>query len=212
MAFIDAQIEKYCIEKSHTPKGVLQELESYTRQHVSYSNMLVGPLEASFLGQLLRLNQAKRVLEIGTFTGYSALAMAQHLPEDGEVITLDINPETVEVGKKFWEQDPHGKKIRSLIGPALETLNTLKGTFDLIFIDADKNNYLTYVQKTLPLLSSKGVMVLDNCLWSGYVLQDKDQDADTLGIQQVNNYLTQQKDLYVTLCPIRDGVFLVQKR
>jgi caffeoyl-CoA O-methyltransferase len=211
MPITDADVERYCVEKSRTPEGVLKELELHTRQHISHSNMLVGPLEASFLGQLVRLGRAKRILEIGTYTGYSALAMAQHLPSDGELITLDVNEDTVALGKKFWARDPHGTKIRSIIGPALETIPRLEGLFDVVFIDADKENYCRYVQMTLPKLSARGLIILDNCLWAGDVLKTTGQDKATLGIQEVNNYLSQNSELYVTLCPIRDGVFLVQK-
>lgn len=211
MKFIDDEILNYSIAKSNKPSQLCDELENYTRQNVDMSMMLIGKLEASFLGFLIRSHHVKRVLEIGTFTGYSALAMAEHLPKDGELITLDINKENGKIAKDFWSNSQDGYKIKQIIAPALETINKLEGKFDLIFVDADKENYLNYVKAALPLLSSSGIIILDNVLWSGRVIDSSDTNSSTLGIREVNDFVASNEELYGTLLPIRDGIFIIQK-
>lgn len=213
MKFIDENIERYCLEKSTIPSQNCKKLEQYTRENSEWSQMLVGEMEGSFLGFLLRAIRAKRVLEIGTYTGYSALVMAENIAEDAEIVTLDFNEETVNIGKKFWQKSPQGVKIRSVLGQALESMQRLEGKFDLIFIDADKENYVNYLDKGLELLSEHGIFVIDNCLWSGRVLNESgdesDKDASTNGIRKLNDYVKSREDLYGVLLPIRDGMFMV---
>ena len=211
MLVSDSKIHEYCIQKSNRPSKICQDLENYTKSNVPYSQMLIGELEASLLGFLLRSIKAKNVLEFGTFTGYSSLCMAENLPEDGLVITLDINPETVDIAKKYWKGSDHGHKIQCILGPALETVKTIDKTFDFIFIDADKVNYLDYLKASLKVLSPKGIIAVDNVLWSGKVLDQKGQDEDTQAIQKINNFISEKIDLYGTLLPVRDGIFLIQR-
>jgi caffeoyl-CoA O-methyltransferase len=192
------------------------KIQDYTKANVHGANMLIGKMEASFLGFLLRSIDAKRVLELGTFTGYSALAMAENLPDDGSVITVDINEKTVSLAKKFWSEASSGKKIQSILGSGLEIIPTLEGTFDLVFIDADKRNYLPYLNLILPKLSNKGIIVIDNVLWSGRVLPGAETDQEeehrnTKFIREVNDFIASNKSLYGTLMPIRDGMFLIKK-
>lgn len=212
MLATDTKITNYCIQKSDTPSPLCKKLEEHTQNNIPYAQMLVGELEASVLGFLLRSIKAKKVLEFGTFTGYSALAMAENIPDDGEVITLDINPKTVNVALDFWKQSPHGKKIKSVIGPALETVKTLKKEFDFIFIDADKVNYLEYLKHSLKVLSDNGMVAIDNVLWGGEVLKEENCDDQTKAIQELNNFISKRDDLSKTLLPIRDGLFLIQKK
>ncbi len=217
MQITDKKIEEYCVSKSNRPSEFCLALEEHTRANIQGSQMLIGKMEASFLGFLLRSINATRVLELGTYTGYSALAMAENLPSNGEIITLDINQSTVEVAKSFWAKSPHGSKIVSKLGPALEIIPTLAGEFDLVFIDADKRNYIDYLKLTLPKLSKQGIIVIDNVLWSGKVLPDAElnldvhYDKNTEYIRQVNDFIAQSEDLYGTLMPIRDGMFLIRK-
>lgn len=216
MQLIDPKIEEYCLSKSSLPSGDCLKIEEHTRANVHGANMLIGKMEASFLGFLLRSISAKRVLELGTFTGYSALAMAENLPNDGEVITVDVNEKTVELAKKFWSEAQSGFKIKSILGSGLEVIPTLSGFFDLVFIDADKRNYLPYLKLILPKLSPKGMIVIDNVLWSGRVLPGAEQDKEeehrnTKFIREVNDYIASDKTLYGTLMPIRDGMFLIKK-
>jgi caffeoyl-CoA O-methyltransferase len=212
MNFISSDLNEYCISKSTTPSPVCQELERFTRADVPHSMMLTGPLEASLLGFLIGLTRAKRVLEFGTYTGYSALSMAERLPPDGEVVTLDIDPKTNQIAQSFWQKSPHGKKIRPMLGPALESLKKISGTFDLVFIDADKTSYLTYLKDSLERLSPHGLVALDNCLWDGRVLDAGTRDPETRAIQMVNDYIKQNPALEGCLLPVRDGVFLVRRK
>jgi caffeoyl-CoA O-methyltransferase len=216
MQLIDQKIEDYCLSKSTLPSQDCLKIEEHTRANVHGSNMLIGKMEASFLGFLLRSIHAKRVLELGTFTGYSALAMAENLPVDGEVITIDVNQKTVDLAKNFWAESQAGSKIKSIIGSGMEVIPSLSGLFDLVFIDADKRNYLPYLKLVLPLLTENGIVVIDNVLWSGRVLPDGEQDPEeehrnTKFIREVNDYIALEKNLYGTLMPIRDGMFLVKK-
>jgi len=218
MQLIDKKIEDYCIAKSTLPSGDCDRIEEYTRAHVHGAGMLIGKMEASFIGFLLRSIGAKRILELGTYTGYSALTMAEHIPEDGEIFTVDINKETVELAKNFWKQSPHGHKITSILGSGLDIIPTLTGQFDFVFIDADKRNYIDYLKLTIPLLSSQGIIVIDNVLWSGRVVPGSESsgsdlhDRNTDFIRELNDYIANEPTLYGTLLPIRDGMFLVRKR
>lgn len=218
MQMVDKKIEDYCISKSDLPSSDCERIENYTRANVHGAQMLIGKMEASFIGFLLQSIEARRVLELGTFTGYSALSMAENIPNDGEVITIDINQSTVSLAQDFWNQSPHGKKIKSLLGSALDIIPTLKAPFDLVFIDADKRNYVEYLKLTLPLLSARGIIVIDNVLWGGSVLSDAEldlsehRDRNAEFIRKVNDTIAADPTLYGTLLPIRDGMFLVKKR
>lgn len=218
MQITDKKIEEYCISKSNLPSNDCMAIEEYTRANVHGAGMLIGKMEASFIGFLLRSIKAKRVLELGTFTGYSALTMAENLPSDGEIITVDINQETVALARDFWGKSAHGKKIRSILGSGLEVIPTLGGKFDFVFIDADKRNYIDYLKMTVPMLSENGMIVIDNVLWGGQVLPGSEstgsdlRDRNTEFIRAVNDYIAANPELYGTLMPIRDGMFLVQKK
>jgi len=207
--FIDKKIENYCVSKSSRPSKYADKIEIFTKSSVPRSQMLTGKMEASVLGFLIRISGARRVLEIGTYTGYSALAMAECLPKNGVVYTLDLNEETTALAKRFWAKSPHGKKIKPVLGPAKKSLSKIKGKFDFIFIDADKVNYLDYFKISLKMLTKNGMVAIDNVLWSGKVLNPKDKE--TKAICALNNYISTQKGLYKTLLPVRDGIFLVKK-
>ena len=210
MNFTEKPIEEYCRDHSSNPSSVCEEIFQYTQKNVEMAVMMTGPHEGSFLGFLIKLINAKRILEIGTFTGYSALAMAEQLPDSGELVTLDLNSQTTELAQTFWNKSPHGKKIKAQNGEASELLENLKGPFDLIFIDADKRNYLSYVQKALTLLSKGGAIAVDNTLWSGRVLEKNATDPDTCGIQSMNDWVKENKSLQKVLVPIRDGILLIR--
>ncbi|MDP3980053.1 MAG: class I SAM-dependent methyltransferase [Chlamydiota bacterium] len=211
MLLTSVDIESYCTRKSSVPSKYCIAIAKYTRKYIPGSQMLIGPLEASLLGLLLRLIHARRVLEIGCFTGYSALAMAESLPKNGKLITLDINPETNLIARKFWNKSPHGKKIEAILGPALQSLKKIQGKFDLIFIDADKANYSNYFKESLKKLNTNGLIVIDNCLWSGRVLDKNAKDVDTKAIQKLNDSIKKQPFIHACLLPIRDGIFMIWK-
>lgn len=215
MRFIDENIENYAISKSNRPSQFVRALGEETRENVPMAMMLVGEMEGSLLGFLVRALKVNRILEIGTYTGYSALCMAENLPANGELITLDIDDELTSFSKRHWDQSPHGEKITKIIGPALKTIPQIAGEFDLVFIDADKQNYLNYLKMVVPRLSEKGIVVVDNVLWSGNVLKEASEldaeDTATPTIQALNDYVSGADDLYGTLLPIRDGIFLITK-
>ncbi len=174
--------------------------------------MVVGPLEAAFLKVMALTVRAKRVLEIGTFTGYSALAMAEALPKEGTVITCEIDPDSAAFARRHWDKSPHGKKIEVRVGPALETLRTLTGPFDVIFIDADKANYVNYYRRAKDLIAPTGVILIDNVLWSGRVLNARNPDPSTTAIQELNRVVASDQRVTAVLLTLRDGVFVIKPK
>lgn len=213
MKLVDPEIEKYCIDISSKPSSLCDDLADFTRKNVSQSQMLIGPLEAAVLGFLIRTGGYKRILEIGTFTGYSALSMAENLPSDGELITLDVNEETTRIAQEFWKKSSHGYKIKLILGRALENLPKLEGAFDLVFIDADKEPYPQYLNWALENLSEGGSIVIDNTLWSGEVL-NSEAEGSTKSIQKVNQMAKElsEREYFVSLLPVRDGMLLIRKK
>lgn len=210
MNLISPEIEQYCVAHSTRPSDLARELQIYTQENVHGSQMLIGEMEASVLISLIRLGRVKTVLELGTYTGYSALIMAEALPEDGKVITIDLNQETTDIARQFWNKSSHGKKIHSVLKPGLTALAEITEEFDLIFIDADKANYSNYLEWGLNHLSERGMIVVDNTLWSGRVLEASD-DKQTEAIRAHNKKASETRGLIKTLLPIRDGMFLIQK-
>lgn len=204
-------LEEYCVAHSIRPSALTFELADYTRKAIPGSNMLIGELEASLLSFLIHTVGAKRVLELGTFTGYSALCMAEQLPSDGELITIDVNSGTTALAQSYWDKSPHGKKILARLDGGEEALANLKGEFDLIFVDADKVNYPLYVTWARDHLSEKGVIVVDNTLWSGKVLSEN-PDQHTAKIMEATRIATGWDDFVATLLPVRDGMLLLKRK
>ena len=205
-------IEAYAQAYSMPESAVCQALRDETHRTMEDAQMLVGPLEGAFLKMMAQLVGARRVLEIGTFTGYSALCMAEALPADGTVVTCDIDEDSAAVARRYMAQVPYGKKIEVRLGPALETMRTLSGPFDLIFIDADKANYLNYYRRALDLLSPNGVILIDNVLWSGEVLKQPPPDERTAAIQELNRAVAQDSRVNAVLVTLRDGVLVVKRK
>ena len=206
---VPKKIEQYCREHTTPESQLLHELVVDTIKHTAYPEMEVGHLEGAFLRMLVRILRAKRILELGTFTGYSSLIMAEGLPDDGELITCDIDPETTEIAKRYWSRSPHGKKIDLKLGPALETLKTIEGLFDLVFIDADKMNYINYWELCIRKTRHGGLLVVDNVLWSGNVL--KPDDETDRSIAEFNKHVYNDNRVEVVMLPIRDGVTVAWK-
>lgn len=205
-------VEAYAEAHSMPESDVCRRLREETHRAIEFPQMVVGPLEGAFLKMMATLVGAGRVLEIGTFTGYSALCFAEALPDDGIVITCDIDVETTELAKRYWAESPAGRKIEQRLGPALETMQTLEGGFDVIFIDADKLNYVDYYQRGLELLAPKGVMLIDNVLWSGEVLKHPAPDGVTEVLQDLNRVVAADPRVTSVLVTIRDGVLVVRLR
>ena len=203
------KIDAYAAAHSLPESPVRQALREETERTMEFARMLVGPLEGAFLHMMTRLVQATRVLEIGMFTGYSALCFAEALPDEGRVITCDVDEESSAVARRFFAQSPHGRKIEVRMGPALETMAGLKGPFDLIFIDADKLNYVNYYRRALELVSPRGVILIDNVLWDGEVLRDPPPDDRTAAIQELNRVVTADLRVTAVLATIRDGIWVI---
>jgi caffeoyl-CoA O-methyltransferase len=208
MPIIDPAIERYAHDRTRPESAQLRDLEIETRAGRKDAGMLCGRLEGRLLQFLVRLVGAKRTLEIGMFTGYSALSVAEALPADGQVITCDINPETAAIAKRHFASSPHGAKIDVRLGPALETIATLTGQFDLAFIDADKVNYGAYYEAVISKVRSGGLIAIDNTLWHGAVLDP--QDDDSRAIDALNRRIETDPRVDNVLLTVRDGLHLAR--
>jgi caffeoyl-CoA O-methyltransferase len=206
---VPKKIELYCRENTTPESQLLRELVAETYARTAFPEMQIGHLEGAFLRMLVRLIGAKRVLELGTFTGYSSLVMAQALPEDGKLITCDIDPKATEIAKRYWKRSPHGMKIELRLGSALETLRAIEGPFDLVFIDADKENYINYWELCMPRIRGGGLLVVDNVLWSGRALDPEDETDRA--IAEFNRHVYNDKRVEVVMLPLRDGVTIAWK-
>jgi caffeoyl-CoA O-methyltransferase len=173
--------------------------------------MLTGPVEGRFLEMLVFTSGARRILEIGTYSGYSALAMAQALPDDGRVVTCEINSTHAAFARRHIQASPHAHKIEILEGPAKESISKLGGPFDLVFVDADKTGYRDYYEAALPLLGARGLMALDNTLWSGAVLDQSDDSENTRSVRSLNDYIASDPRVICVQLTVRDGITLVRK-
>ena len=209
------ELYQYMLDVSLNEHPVLCALREMTKK-MPLGLMQVAPEQAQFMQFLIRLLRAKNVLEIGTFTGYSALAMALALPEDGRLITCDISKEWTDIAHPFWLQANQDKKIELRLGSALSTLDSLldkcSHTFDFIFIDADKTNYLNYYERALQLLTPNGIIAIDNVFWEGQVIDPSVTNAQTREIRKLNEVLKHDQRVYTSLLAIADGLFLVQMK
>jgi caffeoyl-CoA O-methyltransferase len=210
ITLVPADIEDYAQLHSDPEPELLRELREETQRVSTEARMLVGRLEGAFLKMLVHLTNAQRVLEIGTFTGYSALWMAEALPPDGTLVTCDIDEKTTAVAHRYFGRSPYGRKIEVRLGRALETLSVLPGPFDLVFIDADKENYTAYYEAVLPKLRTGGLIVADNTLWSGRVLTP--QSASDHGLVTFNAHVAKDARVERVLLTVRDGLVIARKR
>ena len=209
MDFIDEKIEKYAYQHTSEEGELLRRLEEETYEILEIPHMTTGRVEARFLKLLARLVGARRILEIGTFGGYSALSMAEALPEEGTLVTCELDPVAIAFARKYFSESSHGKKITLLEGPALESIEALTGPFDMAFIDADKENYSNYYEAILPLIRQGGLIAADNVLWSGRVLDPK-EDSDK-AIHQFNERVMQDHRVESVLLTVRDGLNCIVK-
>jgi caffeoyl-CoA O-methyltransferase len=208
---VPSKIDKYAATHTTSLPPLLEELVRETEaKFPDRSEMLCGQVEGQFLRLLVSQSGAKRVLEIGTFTGFSALMMAAGLPADGEVVTLEIDPEHAAFARSYFERSEHGKKIRLVEGPALESLKTLSGPFDFAFIDADKVSYPDYYEATLPLLKQGGLIAVDNALREGKVLKPKGEPSRRTA--ELNDMITKDDRVEHVMLTVRDGIMLVCKK
>lgn len=207
---VPEEIEAYVEQHTTDPAEVFHALKTVTKEKMEHHRMQVGKVEGGFLRLLVRISNARRIVEIGTFTGYSALAMAEGVADDGTVITCDVDPEATAIAKEYWAQSPHGGKIDLRLGRALETIETIEGSIDMVFIDADKQNYINYWEAILPKVRQGGLLVADNVLWSGRVL--KPEKRSDIAVDQFNKHVVADQRVEVVMLSVRDGVTLAWKK
>jgi caffeoyl-CoA O-methyltransferase len=210
MNFIDPEIENYAREHTTEEAEIFKRLHDETYAKMSAPQMQVGRIEGKFLQMLVRLMRAKRVLEIGMFTGYSTLMMAEGLPEDGQLITCEINSDAAGMAKRYFAENPHGSKIEIRMGKALDTMAELKPAFDMIFIDADKAGYWDYYERGMELLRNGGLIVADNTLRDGRVINGEGSDAKS--IAEFNDKVQNDPRVENVCLTVRDGITLIYKK
>ena len=207
-------LEKYIIDHSETLSDVQNEIIQHNISLGDQQRLQISISQAQFLQTLIKVSNVKKILEIGSFTGFSALSMAMALPADGILISLDKNPEFSNKAKYFYDKAKE-KRIKQIIKPAIESLKELKVTkklFDLIFIDADKENYLNYYESCMNLIDKKGLIVIDNVLWHGEVADDENNNKFTNIIRDFNNHVKQDKRITKNIVPIGDGLTICIKK
>ena len=207
----DPELEAYAAAHSSPEPAWLAAAAEATRTGTSSPGMMVGHLVGRFLAALVAFGRPQRILEVGTFTGYSALSMAEALPPDGRIVTLELSPEHAALAQRHIDASPFADRIEIRVGAAAETLRTLAGPFDLVFIDADKQGYVTYYEAALPLLAPGGLLVADNVLWNGLVL-DAEPDERTRAIVAFNDHVAADPRVEHVMLTLRDGMTLVRKR
>ncbi len=207
MHFISEKLDDYVVEHSQAEPQLLQELSRETWQKVLAPRMLSGHFQGRILSMISKLIQPKNILEIGTYTGYSALCLAEGMQENGLLHTIDHNEELYDLQRKYFDKSTFGNQIIQYIGKAAKVIPTIALQFDLVFIDADKKNYPTYLELILPKLTTGSVILSDNVLWSGKVIEPlASDDLDTKALLQYNKQLNEHPKLETVLLPIRDGL------
>jgi caffeoyl-CoA O-methyltransferase len=209
---VDPRVEQYAVEHTTPEPPRFATLAEETRSATKAPTMMVGTLEGRLLAALVAMLRPRSVLEIGTFTGYSALSMAETLPADGRIVSCDISEEHLAIARRHIAASPYAGVIEIRSGPALESIATLPGPFDLVFIDADKTSYSAYFEATLPKLAPDGVILVDNVLWSGRVLDPAVTDPDTAAIKAFNDQVLADDRVEVVMLTVRDGVSLIRHR
>lgn len=209
MHFLSEELEDYVEKHSENEPELLAALNRETHLKILSPRMLSGHFQGRVLSMLSKLIRPKNILEIGTYTGYSALCLCEGMVADGVLHTIDIKDELVGFQRKYFDQSPWGKQIVQHLGPATEIIPTLTDTFDLVFIDADKENYQNYYELILPKMNRGGVILSDNVLWSGKVLEPvKENDRSTKALMTYNEHLKNDPRVETVLLPIRDGLTL----
>jgi len=213
MEILSAELEKYIAQHTSAEPEILVRLRKETFRKTTQPQMLSGGYQGRLLSLISKMIRPKRILEIGTFTGYATLCLAEGLQADGKITTIDRNEELAYLPKKYFEKSEFSKQIEMKIGNALEILDELDEDFDLVFIDADKSNYLNYFEKIIGKMSSGSVILADNVLWYGKVMKEaKANDKDTLILKEFNEMLVSDSRIEVVLLPVRDGISLIRKK
>jgi caffeoyl-CoA O-methyltransferase len=210
-----AELQQYLFNFGVNEHPLQTEIREYTEKNLgNAATMQISPDQGAFLQFIIKSSNIQNCLEIGTFTGYSALTMALALPENGSIISLDIDKKNTDIAKKYWSKHSVGKKIDFILAPALETMDefiNLDKTFDLIFIDADKKNYKNYFLKSLELTEKDGIIIIDNTLWKGKVADKSANDDKTNSIKEFNTFIRDFKGTENMILPIADGMTICRK-
>lgn len=212
---LNDELQQYVLDHSLRESPLLAQLREETAQ-LPERNMQIAPEQGQFMALMARLIGAKRYIEVGTFTGYSALAVTLAMPEDGRTIACDVSREWTDIAQRYWKEAGVDERILLELRPALKTLDELlvsgcEDTFDLAFIDADKSGYIDYFERCHDLVRPGGLIMIDNTLWDGKVVDSAEYDEDTEAIRAFNDYLRQREEIDVSLVPIGDGLTLVRK-
>ena len=213
---LDETVYSYLLSNIAPETPALRELRETTRETLSMYGMQISPEQGAFMALLCRILNARLAVEVGTFTGYSALAVAQVLPKDGKLITCDVSKEWTDIGREYWMRAGVADKIELRLAPATESLTQLltaygTGTFDFAFIDADKTNYDDYYELCLSLIRTGGLIAIDNVLWGGRTADPTATDNSTVALRNLNSKVRQDDRVFATMLPIGDGLTLVQK-
>ena len=213
MEFISAELDDYVCRHSSDEPALLQELNRETHLKVLQPRMLSGHFQGRVLSMISKLLRPEKILEIGTYTGYSALCFAEGLAENGRLMTIDVNEELEPMVRRYFERSPYKDRIDYRVGDAMQLIPELGEGFDLVFIDADKQNYLNYYRLVFDLVKPGGVILTDNVLWSGKVVQElKANDRETRIILEFNDFVKKDPRAETVLLPIRDGIMLTRKK
>ncbi len=213
MEFIDEKLDDYVCKHTSEEDDLLKELNRQTHLKVLQPRMLSGHFQGRFLSMISKMIQPTSILEIGTYTGYSALCLAEGLKSEGKLLTIDKNPELEDFVRNFLEKSAYSENIEFVIADAMKYIPTIKQSFDLVFIDADKGNYLNYYKLVIDMIPSGGYLLADNVLWSGKVIDEKSvNDKDTKAIMEFNLYVMNDIRVENVLLPIRDGLLLMRKK
>lgn len=210
------EVYQYLLNHSLHEHELLAELRRETSQ-LEMSIMQISPEQGQLMAMLVKLLNVRRALEIGVFTGYSSLSVAMAMPEDGELVVCDTNEEWTSIARRYWERAGLSHRITLNLAPALTTLKNLladgqAGQFDFAFIDADKTNYINYYEACLKLIRPGGLIAIDNVLWGGSVVDDKDNSEDTVAIRELNRYIHNDDRVDISMLPIGDGLTLARRR
>lgn len=213
MEFISEELNEYCLKHSDAEDGLLNEVARQTHLRTTQPRMLSGHLQGGFLSMLSAMVKPACILEIGTFTGYSALCLAKGLKPDGKLITIDSNPETSLMAKEFFNRSVYKDQIKFILGNAAEVIRSLSQKLDMVFIDADKKNYGLYYDLVFDKVNAGGIIMADNVLWSGKILDlERNSDVDTLAIDQFNKKIAADTRVEKLMLPLRDGITLIRKK
>jgi caffeoyl-CoA O-methyltransferase len=212
MDFISTELQAYTERFTSPEPALLAALNEETWRTIEYPRMLSGHLQGRILSLFSKMMRPQRILEIGTYTGYSALCLAEGLAPGGSLVTIDINADLEPMVLRYFEKAGLGNSARMVVGDARKIVPTLEGPFDMVFIDADKENYCTYFDLVLPKMRSGGLILADNVLWSGQVLDPKITDIETQGLRDFVHKVAQSDAVEQVLFPVRDGILAVMKR